>query len=139
VVKWAGEKAERGRERWAKLVLAAVKVSRRSWAPEVWPVAGTAELADRVRAWRGAGALVLVLHEDAEDRFVEAVRSAALDLSGDSEVVLVVGPEGGIAPEEIAALTEAGAKPVLLGSGVLRSSAAGPAAIAALNALTGRW
>lgn len=52
---------------------------------------------------------------------------------------MIVGPEGGIAPEELEQLRSAGARSVLLGPEVLRSSTAGPAAIAVLSALVGRW
>ena len=55
------------------------------------------------------------------------------------EVVLVVGPEGGISPVELERLVDAGAVAVRIGSGVLRTSTAGPAAIAAVNVLLGRW
>ncbi len=54
-------------------------------------------------------------------------------------MLLVVGPEGGIAPEEIDALTEAGAKPVRLGPQVLRTSTAAAVALGALGVLTARW
>ena len=39
----------------------------------------------------------------------------------------------------VSALREAGARTVLLGPEVLRSSTAGPAALAVLSALVGRW
>ena len=55
------------------------------------------------------------------------------------DIVLVVGPEGGIAPEELERLAAAGAERVLLGDTVLRTSTAGPAAIAVLNVARGRW
>ena len=53
--------------------------------------------------------------------------------------MLVVGHEGGIAPEELRALADAGAEAVALGDSVLRTSTAGPAAIAVLSARLGRW
>ena len=53
-------------------------------------------------------------------------------------MLLVVGPEGGVAPDELAALTAAGAVDARLGEHVLRSSTAGPAALAVLSA-AGRW
>ena len=73
-----------------------------------------------------------MLHED-----------ATLPLAGQpvcqaGENLVVVGPEGGIAPEELRQLTDAGALPVRLGRTVLRSSSAGPAALAVLLAAT-RW
>jgi 16S rRNA (uracil1498-N3)-methyltransferase len=53
--------------------------------------------------------------------------------------VVVVGPEGGIAPDELAVLTEAGAHVVRLGAEVLRTSTAGVVAVAALLSRTPRW
>ena len=66
-------------------------------------------------------------------------RVADLDWSGEQDVILVVGPEGGIAPEELAAFGEAGAVRARLGQSVLRTSTAGPAALALLNQAVGRW
>ena len=63
-----------------------------------------------------------------------------------SDVYLVVGPEGGLTDSELAALTSGSApgsagerRIVLLGDDVLRTSSAGPAALAVLNATLGRW
>jgi 16S rRNA (uracil1498-N3)-methyltransferase len=79
-----------------------------------------------------ASALTVVLH-------VEAVEPlAGLDLPADGDVIVVVGPEGGISPRELEALTAAGGRPVRLGTTILRSSSAGPAALAVINAAT-RW
>jgi 16S rRNA (uracil1498-N3)-methyltransferase len=114
--------------KWESVVLAAAKQSRRSRVPLV------SEPADRaavIRRIEGAG-LALVLHEEAQ----QALAGIALPPSGD--VVLIVGPEGGVAPEELAAFVAAGAVAVRLGSNVLRSSSAGPAALAVLSA-AGRW
>ena len=75
----------------------------------------------------------LVLHE-------EAVRPlSTVELPDVDEVVLVVGPEGGITPEELAAFEQAGATAVRLGASVLRTSTAGVAALAVLSARLGRW
>ena len=89
----------------------------------------TAGLAVRVHE----AALALVLHEAAERPLADVALPAA------GEVLLVVGPEGGIAEAELAALTDAGGVAVRLGGEVLRASTAGPAAIAVLSARTGRW
>ena len=57
----------------------------------------------------------------------------------EAQVLVVVGPEGGIAAEELTELAEAGAQPVLLGPHVLRTSTAGPVALALLADRLGFW
>jgi 16S rRNA (uracil1498-N3)-methyltransferase len=52
---------------------------------------------------------------------------------------VVVGPEGGVAEDELAAFAAAGAGSVRLGEPVLRTSTAGAAALAVLSARLGRW
>ena len=94
---------------------------------------GVARTADLV-ALAGT-ALVLVLEPSASDRLT-AVAGEATD---GRDVVLVVGPEGGIAPEELSALADAGARIVRLGDTVLRTSTAGAAAISVLSAAHARW
>ncbi|MGX5695269.1 16S rRNA (uracil(1498)-N(3))-methyltransferase [Agromyces soli] len=127
VSRWQGPKAEKGRARWATIAREASKQSIRSRVPRVEPVTATAGLPALL-----AGARVLVLEPTATRGLAE------LELDR-RDVALVVGPEGGIAPEEIARLEAAGAEPVRLGPGVLRTSTAGPAAIAVLSAALGRW
>ncbi|HLS33635.1 MAG TPA: RsmE family RNA methyltransferase, partial [Brevibacterium sp.] len=108
--------------------------------PEVGEPASTAQLLSQLRERTADGASVLVLHEQESVGLMslaEQLRSASED--GLEEIVVIVGPEGGIDPEELAQLREAGARSVLLGPEVLRSSTAGPAAIAVLSALVGRW
>lgn len=126
VSRWEGPKAEKGRTRWATIVREAAKQAHRAWLPEVTPIATTAALAAR-------GDRILVLEPTAE------VRLSAVDLADAGSILLVVGPEGGIAPEELARLEEAGATRVRLGDTVLRTSTAGPAALALVNARLGRW
>ncbi len=129
VAVWKGERAEKGLHRWRATAREAAKQARRSWFPEVSPLATTTEVAALVR---GAGAAV-VLHEDAAEPL------AGVPLPADGPVLLVVGPEGGVAPEELAVLADAGAVPARLGAEVLRTSTAGVAACAALLARTPRW
>jgi len=128
VVVWRGDRAAKSLAKWAAVVARATKQSRRSRMPVTSPAVGLAPLVARV----GEAALTLVLHEDATEPL------ASVELPGSGDVLVVVGPEGGITDREIEALTAAGARPVRLGSTILRASSAGPAALAVLSART-RW
>ena len=127
VSRWEGPKAAKGRERWATIVREAAKQAHRAWVPEVSPVATTAQLSERASAQR-----VLLLDPTASTRL------SAIEPDG-RDLVLVVGPEGGISDQELDRLAAAGAERVLLGDTVLRTSTAGPAAIALLSVALGRW
>jgi 16S rRNA (uracil1498-N3)-methyltransferase len=129
VVRWDGPRGQRTLERWRSTARAAAKQSRRAWLPSVAALASTRDVARLIRAAAGA----LVLHETAGT----PLRSAPLPGAGD--LVLVVGPEGGLDEAELAAFTGAGATAVRLGQPVLRTSTAGAAALAALSLRTGRW
>lgn len=127
VSRWEGPKAAKGRERWSTIVREAAKQAHRAWVPEVGTVATTAQLAERASDQR-----VLLLDPTA------SVRLSEIEPDG-RDVVVVVGPEGGIASDELERLEAAGAERVLLGDTVLRTSTAGPAAIAVLSVALGRW
>ncbi|MCO1340249.1 16S rRNA (uracil(1498)-N(3))-methyltransferase [Kocuria polaris] len=137
VVRWQGEKAAKGRQKWESTVRAAVKQSRRAWLPEVLAPVSTRELAEMIRNDDG-GRLVLVMHEEAAEPLSERVRSAVAEGPALAEIILIVGPEGGISEDEIARLRAAGARPVVLGNHVLRSGTAGPAGIILARHLTGQ-
>lgn len=128
IVQWRGERGEKARRGWDAVLVAATKQSRRTRRPVLGETASTADLVARVR---GAAA-TFVLHEDATEPL------AGADLPERGDVLVVVGPEGGIAPDELTALEGAGARVVRLGPTVLRSSSAGPAALAVLAAGS-RW
>lgn len=130
VTVWRAERAAKSLARWRSTAREAAKQARRAWLPEVTELAGTAQVAARLRG----AALGLVLHETAELP-IGTVRS----LPADGEVVLVVGPEGGITEDELAAFAGAGAHACRLGPTVLRTSTAGVAAAAALLSGTERW
>ncbi|MGX1931688.1 16S rRNA (uracil(1498)-N(3))-methyltransferase [Microbacterium resistens] len=127
VSRWEGAKAVKGRERWSSIVREAAKQAHRAWIPDVAAPERTADLVARAAAQR-----VLLLDPTAPGRL------SALEVD-DRDLVLVVGPEGGIAPEELERLSDAGAERVRLGDTVLRTSTAGPAAIALLSSALGRW
>ncbi|HET8970627.1 MAG TPA: 16S rRNA (uracil(1498)-N(3))-methyltransferase, partial [Candidatus Nanopelagicales bacterium] len=130
VVSWrAPERAARGVSRWRRTARESAKQARRSYLPEVTELADTAP----VTGLLAAAAAGVVLHEQA----MTSLPGLRLPTVGD--IVLVIGPEGGISPTELAGFATAGAEPVRLGPTVLRSSTAGTAAAAVVLAATGRW
>lgn len=129
VAVWRGERAAKSLARWRSTAREAAKQSRRAWFPEVTEMASTSDVATML----GTAALSVVLHEAA----AEPLSALAVPAHGD--VVVVVGPEGGVSDEELAAFAAAGARPLRLGSSVLRTSTAGVAAAAALLSRTPRW
>lgn len=133
ISQWRGDKVERGLERWRSTAREAAKQSRRPWLPDVRALASTGEAVELVRGTVAGGGTALVLHEDAD------LRLASLTPPHEGDVVLVVGPEGGITDEERAAFESAGARSTRLGPGVLRTSTAGTVAAAVILARTGRW
>ena len=136
VVRWEGRKTEAGRQRWQRVAEAAAKQSRRSTVPKVEEVEGTRQLCATVAKMTAEGGLVLVCHESGSAPYSQVVSGLLEDAS---IVAVVVGPEGGITEEELEMLTDAGGRIVQLGSTVMRSSTAGPAALVALNLSLGRW
>lgn len=132
VARWdEGPRGDKALLRWRGTVASAVKQSRRAWLPEVEPAIGTGELAGRC----AAADVALVLHEDGAD----PLTALADELAEAREVLLVVGPEGGIGADELAALVERGARATRLGPQVLRASTAAAVALGALGVLTHRW
>ncbi|KRQ27285.1 MULTISPECIES: 16S rRNA (uracil(1498)-N(3))-methyltransferase [Mycobacteroides] len=128
-------KAAKGQQRWEAVARAASRQSRRAFVPTVSELHSTARLAELVRARIADGAIVLVLHESADS----GLSALGERLSASSSVVLIVGPEGGVADEELGVLTDAGAAAVRLGPTVLRTSSAAAVALGALGVLTDRW
>ena len=135
VVRWRGDKAAKGAARWRSTAVAAAKQSRRSWLPEITEPASTAEVASRIAAIVADGTGLAVLLDPDARQALPAVAGAR----GLTEIVLLVGPEGGIAPEETAVLAAAGGVGVRLGPTVLRASSAGAIAAALVMTAAGRW
>ncbi|WP_431949328.1 16S rRNA (uracil(1498)-N(3))-methyltransferase [Actinacidiphila sp. bgisy167] len=129
ITQWKGERGAKSLAKWRSTAREAAKQARRLRVPEVADVLTTRQL---VGLLSGA-AFAAVLHEEG----AEPLATAPLPTEGD--IVLVVGPEGGVSPEELDAFAAAGAKPYRLGASVLRTSTAGVAATALLLGRTGRW
>lgn len=128
VVRWEGARGEKSLARWRSTAREAGKQSRRARHPVLTTWLETPALLERV-----TGATCLVLHEAATEPL------ATTPLPADGEVLLVVGPEGGITDRELRQLQAAGGRPVRLGSSVLRTSTAGAAAASVVSARTSRW
>ena len=127
ISRWEGSKVAKGHDRWVAIAREATKQSIRPWIPDVLDLVSTTQLA------KLAGATRMLVLEPTADVALTALEPDERDL------VVVVGPEGGIAPHELDALVAAGATLVRLGDRVLRTSTAGPAAIAVLSAKLSRW
>ena len=128
VTRWRDARGDKALAKWRTSARTAAKQSRRSRFPEVTRLVTTAE----VTALLAAAALGGVLHESATQPL------AAVDLPVEGDVVVVVGPEGGLADDELAAFGRAGAAAYRLGGTVLRTSTAGTAALAVLSTKV-RW
>ncbi|TJZ77893.1 16S rRNA (uracil(1498)-N(3))-methyltransferase [Rhodococcus oryzae] len=133
VARWEGLKADKGVAKWRAVAASAAKQSRRAHIPEVLDLHRTPAVVERVAAAVAGGAVVAVLHESATTALAE------LPLATAAEMLLVVGPEGGLDDAEVDALTAAGAVAVRLGPTVLRTSTAGAVALGAIGVLTDRW
>lgn len=133
VVAWQAERSvakpsSRTIERWQATAVAATKQSHRAWVPTV---VGPACVDDVATLLRGAS-LGIVLHEEANGPL------SLVRVPEDGDVVIVVGPEGGLSPVELTAFENAGARLYRLGDTVLRTSTAGVAALSVLSAMR-RW
>jgi len=158
VVVWRGDRAAKSRARWVATVRAATKQARRASLPGVGDVVDAKGLAARTAQVVAAGGTVLVLHEEAtlpiaqaalpalpalgagaQEPAAQTPEDSATGSDAPREILVVVGPEGGISERECTLLTEAGATLVRLGPHVLRTSTAGPIAVALLSERLGRW
>jgi 16S rRNA (uracil1498-N3)-methyltransferase len=134
VARWDGSaRVDKGLRRWRAVARSAARQSRRPYVPAVTSLVTTPELVATVGTATADGAVVLVLHESA------TLPLAKVSLVQARSLMIVVGPEGGISDDEVAALSAAGATVVLLGPTVLRTSTAAAVALGALGVLTRRW
>lgn len=160
IVKWAGPKAVKALGKWHSMVLAAAKQSRRAFIPSVEGPFDSQALTAWIAKVSSRGGVVFIAHEEGKRSLAAELASrgwmgARVQVARDSaeqgnggeveasafpeEVAVVVGPEGGISPDELAAFSQAGACVVLLGPYVMRSSSAGSAALTLISAAMGRW
>lgn len=129
ITQWRGDRGAKALAKWRSTAREAGKQSRRVRFPEVADAATTKQVASLL----AEADFAAVLHEEGAEPLATA------ELPAEGSIVLVVGSEGGVSPDELAAFAEAGAKPYRLGPSVLRTSTAGTAATALLLGRTGRW
>ena len=129
VARWRGDRAARALGRWQATAREAAKQSRRAWIPEV---TGPEEMPAIARRVAAADRAILL------DPGAPAALSHT-GLPGRGEILVIVGPEGGVSPAEADQAIAAGAVPARLGPTVLRSSSAGAVAAALALAGSGRW
>jgi 16S rRNA (uracil1498-N3)-methyltransferase len=129
ISRWDGPKVAKGVERWQSIVAEAAKQALRAHTPSVGQPQTTKQLA----ASFGNGRLALVLDPTASRAITQ------VEIPTDGQLLVCVGPEGGISDSELSVLESAGAVRVRLGSEILRTSTAGMAAISVLQAKLGRW
>ena len=126
IAKWQSDLGQK----WLGTAMTAAKQSRRIRLPEIEAPITLKQIGARF----GTHANLLVLHEEAQRKLSDVAKEIS-----DGPIVLVIGPEGGLTPEEIEALTSFGGDVALLGAEVLRSAHAGFAGLAAISSLIGRW
>ena len=125
--KW--DSVEKGLEKWRRPSRESAKQSRRAWIPEISNLKSTAEVCELMSQAQS----VFVLHESAD----QALAACAIREQG--TIMIVVGPEGGISPDELAAFSSAGARVVHMGASVMRTSTAGAIAVGGLLMRSQRW
>ncbi|MFC4334539.1 16S rRNA (uracil(1498)-N(3))-methyltransferase [Salininema proteolyticum] len=128
IVQWKGARGEKSRQKWASAARESSKQARRPWLARVEELHTTKQLVKRLER----ADQVIIAHEEAEYPLSRA------PLAESGEIAVVIGPEGSMTPEEVEALSRF-ATPVRLGSNILRTSTAGPAILAVLQARLGRW
>jgi 16S rRNA (uracil1498-N3)-methyltransferase len=125
--KW--DSVDKGLEKWRRTSRESAKQSRRAWIPEISNLKSTAEVCELMSQAQS----VFVLHESAD----QALAACAIREQG--TIMIVVGPEGGISPDELAAFSAAGARVVHMGASVMRTSTAGAIAVGGLLMRSQRW
>jgi len=131
IVPWASARSiGKGSDKFAVTAREASKQSRRFRIPEVTELATTAQICEAITI----SDLAIVFHESATAKLSDQVSSHNVE-----HLLIIIGPEGGLTDEEIAAFTEASAKVALMGRPILRSAHAGIAAVSAVSALLKVW
>ena len=129
VVKLDKNKAEKKVERWQKIAEEAAKQSKRDIVPKVTSVMDLDEVLHSF-----AGSTKLMAYEGETNL---GLKKALLAIQNIEEVLLIIGPEGGIAGKELKAAELAGVQTFSLGNRILRTETAGLVSATAILYETG--
>lgn len=129
VVRLDGSKADKKVERWQKIAEAAAKQSKRDIIPQVQDVQTMKEML------ANNDCKTKIIAYECEDRM--SLKTALREAGQMEDLLLIIGPEGGISEGELANAREAGAVPVSLGRRILRAETAGLVAMSAIFYETG--
>ena len=138
IADWPAKKAHKMAAKWSNVLTAATLQARRARVPELGELMRGSAVTQLVTPT----SRVIVLDETESSGLTEAVNDLeeGSTTQGDTdEIVVIVGPEGGITPAEVDALVSEGARTAVLGPTILRASTAGPVALAIVQTLLGRW
>ena len=131
IVPWAATRSiGKGTDKFAVTAREASKQSRRFRIPEVTELATTAQICEAIKI----SDLAIAFHESATHKLSDQISSHNVQ-----HLLIIIGPEGGLTDEELAAFQAAGAKVALMGRPILRSAHAGIAAVSAVSALLKVW
>lgn len=134
IVRLRAEKLEKLHLKWQAKIVAAAQQSRRVYIPVLHdPLSGTDISASVKHQDKTA---IFMLHEEGDTNLIDAATQISEHIRS---VQLIVGPEGGITDAEVESVRNAGGKIVRIGKRIMRSSTAGPVAIALLNQHFDRW
>ena len=126
ISKWQSDSAQK----WEIGIKEACKQARQIRLPKLMPMLTTAGVVQLFNK----DAQAIVFHESAGEKFAQMQLADSL-----TSIFLIIGPEGGISPNELSIFENTGCKVVRLGETVLRSAHAGFAAISAIQTKLGRW
>ena len=130
VVQLNAKDGAKKQERWQKIAREATKQSARCVLPPVDAPISMKQFLTRLAEHQAA----IVPWEDARGYSLAAFHQEHPDVT---DVAIVIGPEGGMSPEEIAMMQAVSCRAVTLGPRILRTETAGLAAISALMCLYG--
>lgn len=132
VVRLDGSKADKKIERWQKISESAAKQSKRDFIPEIQNLMSMKEM-----LIANDCATKIIAYECEDQTSLKAALKNAIEQEKINDLLLIIGPEGGISESELELARNAGAVPVSLGRRILRAETAGLVAMSAIFYETG--